>query len=190
MTKITAFPKKLFPTIGLFTIVLLNCSNQLTEGGKFQNNNYTITMHGIDSLQLHMTLAEVEILLQSKITLQYIGKGGYGDTIPVKYKGIDMLLYLEDAGGNSEATLRGIETSSPNCKTETGVGTGSDKMSVINAYPEYTKYIAPEYEVYPVRSSTKFAVAVMDTIDTRALVFHLRDKKVTSVEVRSYYEFY
>ena len=181
--------KKLFPAIGLITVVLLNCGNNLIAKKKVQNSNYLVTMTGIDSLQLMMTMVELEKLLQAEVTLPNIVKGGYSDTIPIKYKGVDMTLYFE-GDTKADATVRGIETSSPACKTASGLGTGSSKISVINAYPDNLKYVAPEYEAYPVRSTTKSAVAVMDTIYTRALVFHVIDKKVTSVEVKSYYEFY
>jgi hypothetical protein len=100
-----------------------------------------------------------------------------------------MLIYV-DGDDKASATLRGVETSSAACKTAAGIGMGSDKMSVINAYTEYVKYVAPEYDPYPVRSSTKSAVAVMDSMQSRAMLFHIAGKKVVSVEVQSYFEFY
>jgi hypothetical protein len=181
--------KKLLPLLGLTTVVLLNCSNNDTQKQKVQNNKYPVTMSGIDSLQLRMSVDEVEKLLQVKIPLPYIDKGAFSDTFLAKYKGMDMILYLEGEE-RAHATLRGVETSHPSCKTASGLGAGSDKISVINDYPDNLKYIAPEYEVYPIRSKTKSAIAVMDTIESGALIFHVLNKKVSSVEVRTFYEFY
>ncbi len=181
--------KKLLPVMGLLAVGLLGCVHHDRTKDSIQNKTYIVTMTGIDSLQLHMSLSEVEKILQAKVPLKHIGNGGYNDTIPVKFKGIDMMLYL-DGDSATTSTLRGIETSSMACKTAAGIGTASDKMSVINAYPDNLKYVAPEYDVYPNRSRTKSAVAVMDTLESRAMVFHIVNKKVVSVEVQSFYEFY
>ena len=134
--------KKSCPRIGLITVVLLYCSIDLAAKKKVQNSNYLVTMEGIDSLKLMMTVAELERVLPAQVILKNIGNGGYADTIPVKYKGADMLLYLE-GDTKDDATLRGIETSNPSCKTAKGIGTGSSKIAVINAYPDNLKYVAP-----------------------------------------------
>lgn len=183
--------KKLLPVLGFFSIVLFHCGNDQAPGKGDQNNNYLVTMEGFDSIKLNMNKSELEKILETKITLKHIGvDGGFSDTVEVKYKSEDITLFLDEVGAGSIAELRGIETSSPRFKTVTGIGTGSDKMNVISAYPDNTKYIAPEYEEYPVRSTTKSTVAVLDTVGSQALVFHIQNKKVTSVELRSYYEFY
>jgi len=66
---------------------------------------------------------------------------------------------------------------------------GTAKEKVIDAFEDHTKYIAPVYETYPARSKTKSLIAVMDTIESRALLFHIINRKVSAVEVSSYYEF-
>jgi hypothetical protein len=102
---------------------------------------------------------------------------------------MDMVLHF-DGSDDTSATVRGILTTNSSCKTATGVGIGTDKITVINSYPENKKYAVPEYEEYPVRSKTKFVVVVMDTAYSRAMQFHLIDKKVISMEVNSYFEMY
>jgi hypothetical protein len=39
-------------------------------------------------------------------------------------------------------------------------------------------------------SKTHSIVAVMDTFETRAMVFHIVNRKVTAVEICRHYEFY
>ncbi|MEO6613075.1 MAG: hypothetical protein ABIT05_07420 [Chitinophagaceae bacterium] len=173
----------------VLAVIALSCGNKKEKDNPPQNNDYLVSMNGIDSLNLGMTKAELEKLLNTKLNFPHIVADNGGDTINVKYRNIDMTLFM-DGSADSSATLRGIQTSDPSCKTAGGVGVGADKMKVIDSYADYLKYVAPEYEEYPVRSSTRSAVAVMDTLNTGAMVFHIINKKVVSVEVQSYYEFY
>ena len=181
------------PVLGSLVFLLFACKSGSKETSEGQNKNYTITMDGIDSLKLGMSKAELEKILGTTLTFKHIGKDYSPDTINVKYKGMDMILYLEADYDTAKvfATLHDILTTDPSCKTEKGIGIGADKKTVIDAYEDYTRYVAPEYEVYPVRSATKSAIAVMDTaISSRALLFRIIDKKVVSVEVKTYHEFY
>ena len=180
--------KNLF-ILGLATAFFLSCGNNSTTNEKVQNNNYLVTMEGIDSLKLGMTRAELEKVLKTKLRPSKPAEYYIPDTIEIKYMDMDMFLFL-DGSSDSTATLRGIQTSNASCKTASGIGVGSDKMKVIEAYDDFTKYVAPEYEVYPVSSATRSAVAVMDTFNTNAIIFHILNKKVASIEVQSYYEFY
>jgi hypothetical protein len=175
---------------GLICCFAFSCSNNSSPEKKedAQNNTYLVTMEGIDSLKLGMSRTDLEKLL--KIKLAPSDPKNYGsDTIEVKYKDMDMVLYL-DGGSDSTATVRGIKTNSGACRTAGGIGVGSEKTKVIDAFEDHLKYVAPEYEAYPVRSTTKSAIAVMDTLNTNALLFHILDKKVAAVAVHSYYEFY
>lgn len=182
--------KTIFPVIGFLCCIILSCSNNSSPAKKedAQNNTYLVTMEGIDSLKLGMNRIELEKLLQIKLAPS--DPKNYGiDTIDIKYRDMDMVLFL-DGTNDSNATVRGIQTSSLACRTAGGIGVGSEKVKVIDAFEDHLKYVAPEYEAYPVRSTTKSAIAVMDTLNTNALLFHILDKKVTAVGVHSYYEFY
>lgn len=183
--------KKLFPAIGFVTIMLLNCGNDDSSKEKKQNSIYPVSMEGFDRLKLNMTKAEVEKLLKTTITFKHIKvDGGFSDTVAAKYKNEDIILYFDEVSDETIGELRGMETKSSSFKTASGMSAGSDKLAVIDAYASHTKYVAPEYEEYPVRSATKSVVAVMDTVQTSALVFHIINRKVSSLELRSYYEFY
>lgn len=185
--------KILFPAFGLFACILLSCGNKTNNTANPQNKDYPVSWAGIDSLKLDMTKAELEKLLNTTLTFKHIKvDGGAADTLPVQYKNMDFVIYLEESDSESVATLKGIRTENASCKTATGLGVGSDKINVIDSYPENKQYVALEYEEYPVRSTTKSVVAVMDTASTslRAIQFHIINKKVVGVEVNSYYEFY
>jgi hypothetical protein len=137
-----------------------------------------------------MTKAELEAMLGTTFTLRHIKvDGGPYDTIRTRYKGMDVQIYLFEGDDQTVATVYGIRSDDPSFKTMDGIGVGAEKEKVIDAYEKHTKYIAPAYETYPVRSKTKSFIAVMDTLESRALIFHIMNRKVSSVEVSSYYEF-
>lgn len=172
----------------LFLLFLAACGSK--NSAKNENTDYLLSMDGLDSLKLDMDKAQLEKLLNTQLKFKNISTNNGADTIPVKYRGMDVLLYM-DGSSDSTAMLRGIQTASSSCKTAKGIGTGSDKIAAIDAYEDNTKYVAPVYEEYPVRSTTKSVVAVMDTaLAYRAIVFHIVNKKVVSVELSSSYEFY
>jgi hypothetical protein len=155
-----------------------------------QNKSYAIGMSGFDSLKLGMSKAELEAMLGTSFKLQHIKvDGGASDTINTKYKGTDIVIYLNEGDDSTIATVFGIRSNDPSFKTAEGIGVGTEKAKVIDTYENNTKYIAPEMEEYPVRSKTKSMIAVVDTVETRAMLFHIIDKKVSAVEITSYYEF-
>ncbi|HUR66630.1 MAG TPA: hypothetical protein VMZ03_09780 [Chitinophagaceae bacterium] len=174
-------------------IFLIACGGKKKEAGtKNENTYYLLSLEGIDSLKLGMTKVQLEKVLNTTLNLKHIkvDEAGY-DTVPVKYKDADLILYLEEDRDSSVAHLIGLSTSYPSCKTTSGIAVGTDKINVIETYADHLKYVAPEYEVYPVRSLTKSVVAVMDTaMPYKALVFHIVNRKVVSMELSSYYEFY
>lgn len=181
-------------------LFLTACNNNKTETattGKTtsdtaQNNDYLITMEGVGTLKIRMTKAELEKTFNKTITLKHIMvDGGFSDTISTTYKDIDVRLVLNEDDSITKAVLGNIQSSSPLCKTTTGVGVGSSKIDVINAFEDEIIYVSPEYEIEPVRSNTKYMIAVMGEFSSyRAIIFHLVNNKVVSVEVSSNYEYY
>lgn len=181
--------RTLFLIWGLLVMLLYGC-NTKTSKAEPQNINYPISMNSFDSLELGMTKAELEAMMDTTFKLQHIKvDGGPYDTIRTSYKGADVMIYLYESDDKTIATVYGIRSSDPSFRTKDGIGVGTEKAKVIDAYENHTKYIAPEYETYPVRSKIKSLIAVMDTVESRALLFHIINRKVSSVEVSSYYEF-
>lgn len=161
----------------------------LTTGLAAQNTDYLVTPKGIGQLKLGMKKAELEKVLGKKIQLKnLLEKDGYSDTIKAKYKNIDVQVYIEKSWvdeDNYELVLSGIRTSSPLCKTAGGIGIGTDKLRIVNAYENSTVYIWPEYEddTYTRRSKTKAVISVFSDEEANSLNFYLVNKKVASIEV-------
>ena len=181
--------KIVFSIWGLLVIFFHSCDTK-SNGPEVDNIDFYIGMTGLDSLQLGMTKAELEDLLDTSLNLKHIHvDGGPYDTFRTKYKGVEIMIYLYESDDQTVATLYGLQSSDPSCKTVAGIGMGTEKAKVIDAYSNNKKYIAPEYEKYPLRSKIKSVIAVMDTFESRALLFHIINRKVSSIEVSSYYEF-
>ena len=183
--------KKLrWPAAGLLVGIILSCGNSNSKTADLQNRTYLISMNGIDSLRLGMGKAELEKLLGTTFTLRHIPEGGATDTFPARYKNNDFVIILQEGDDSTIATLHGVSTTSAACKTANGLGVGSEKIKVIEGYPINKKFVGPVYDEYPVISQTRSVVAVTDTFQTNAIQFHIINRKVVSVEVNSYYEFY
>ena len=180
--------KILFPVWGLLVLLSYSC-NTKSNKAEPQAKNLPISMNGFDSLTLGMPKAELEAMLDTSFNIPRIAEGEFSDTVHTKYKGIDITVILSEGDDKTLAKVHGILTNDSSFRTKEGIGVGTSKEKVIDAYENYTKYIAPVYETYPVRSKTKSLVAVMDTVETRALLFHIINRKVWAVEVSSYYEF-
>jgi hypothetical protein len=181
--------RRIFPLCGLLSILFFSCDTK-SDKAEQQKKDYIIDMTGLDSLKLGMGKAELEAILDTTFKLKHIKvDGGPYDTFHAKYKGVNVMVYLYESDDKTVATLYGIQSGDTSCKTINGIGMGTEKAKVIDAYTNYKKYIAPEYETYPIRSKTKSMIAVMDTVASRALLFHIINRKVSSVEVSSHYEF-
>ena len=166
----------------------------LTIKASAQSNDYLVTMDGIGLLKIGLQKADLEKILNKKITLRYLSDNdsGFADTIKTKYKNIDVTLYLAKQYNNENKAmiyLRGIRTGSPLCKTNSGIKIGDDKLKVITAYENNILNIWPEYEDenYTRRSKTRSVILASSDDNNNTLIFHLYNKKVVAFEV-TYYE--
>ncbi len=155
-----------------------------------QNNDYRITMNGIGAVKLGMKQPELEKMFNKKFKLKNIPEANesYYDTVKVKYKNIDLDLYLEkwfNEDSTMEVGLMGIRTTSPLCKTATGIGIGADKMRIIAVYENNPIVLAPEFEddTYTKLSKTRSTISVSSYNEDGAILFYLTNKKVTAIEV-------
>jgi len=155
-----------------------------------QNKDYLVSMDGIGAIKIRMSQEELEKLLKQKFILRNAldTADSYQDTATAKYKNTNVQLFFQRqyTGDNVYFMyLIGLKTSSPLCKTEKGVGIGSDKLKIILAYEASTISIGPEYEGedFSIKSKTKYLMDVRSDDGARKLVFYLRNKKVVAVEV-------
>lgn len=152
-----------------------------------QNKDYLVSLDGLGSLKLTMSLAELEQALKTKIILKVINVDSVVrmETINARYKGIDVAITLIKWQDN-EVVVDGISTSSPLCKTASGIGIGSTRLQIIAAYEGYYIDSVPEYteESGTLRKSkTNSTVTVKEDEEGYAIVFKLVNKKVVSIAV-------
>jgi hypothetical protein len=188
--------KKLLPFL-LVAVTLFSCKQkdkqQTTKepDKKTENTGYIITKDGIGDIKIGMTQAELEKLLNQKLVLMHAKDTGdfWNDTAMVKYKEIDVSLYFEKMYDDEDAhnlQLSGLGTSSPLCKTATGIGIGDEKQAILAAYDDNPIDMGPDYDIIndttSVPSKTKYSINVKDEKWDKELVFRLVNKKVAALE--------
>lgn len=165
-----------------------------------QNKDYIISMNGLGSLKLGMSQAEVEKLLNKKIllinSLDTINPF-YEDTAKLTYKNIAVQLEFQrnyNVPNQFYMQLIGIRSSSPLCKTATGIGIGTDKLKIIAEYDKYHVNIQPGfysyYETEKGRGKSTLSIlddaaSTMDGSNAYTMVFYLLNKKVVSFELKA-----
>lgn len=178
------------------TVVLFSCNQKDKQksskqpGKKTETTPYTISKDGIGELKIGMTQAELEKLLNQKLAMKHANDmEAWGDTVMIKYKEIEVSLYFDRQYNEDEnikiMQLSALETSSPLCKTATGLGIGDERTAVLSAFEDNPINMGPEYEQVNdstwAPSKTKYSINVKDDKWDRELIFHLVNKKVASL---------
>lgn len=155
-----------------------------------QNKDYLIDMNGIGTLKIGMSQAEVEKMLKQKFVLRNAldTAVSHHDTATAKYKNINVQLFFQRqymAENIYSMYLMGLKTKSPLCKTETGIGIGSDKLKIIAAYETDFVSMRPEYEdeEQSVKSKTKYVITIINDSGERRMAFYLRNNRTEAIEV-------
>ena len=158
-----------------------------------QNKDYLLSLDGIGSLKLGMPLTELEKVLKTKITLKVINVDSIVlvETINTKYNGINVeidLIKWQD----ETIVVNGISTSSPLCKTRSGIGVGSTKLQIIAAYEGYHIDAEPVYDYEGddkrKKNKTKSTVTIKEDIEGYAIIFNLVNNKVVSFNILPIYD--
>lgn len=159
-----------------------------------QNSDYIVSLSGIGSLKLDMKQADVEKMLGKKFTLKHINdkEGSWMDTVLTKYKNTDIKLYFErqyEDDDNFHMILAGMEVANPLFKTAAGIGIGADKMKIVTTYEMSRLSLMPDYtdDTYTSLSKTLSTIYVYNDDSENTLVFHLKNKKVTAIELMRFY---
>jgi hypothetical protein len=157
-----------------------------------QNKDYLLSLDGIGSLKLGMPLVELEKVLKTKVRLKVIDVDSVVlvETIKAKYKGIDVEIDLIKR--QDYIAVNGISTSSPLCKTKSGLGIGATKLQIIAAYEGYHIDAAPLFEYEgddkPKKNKTKSSIIVKEDTEGYAIIFYLVNNKVVSFEIVPIYD--
>lgn len=176
--------KKIFPVLFLF----------LATTTIAQNKDYLLSLDGIGSLKLGIPLTELEKVLKTKITLKVINVDSIVlvETINAKYKGINVAIDLIK-WQDETIVVDGMSTSSPLCKTKSGIGIGSSKLQIIAAYEGYHIDARPVFEYEgddskPKKNKTKSTITVKEDEEGYAIIFNLLNNKVVSFEILPIYD--
>ncbi len=158
-----------------------------------QNKDYLLSLDGMGALKLGMPLTELEKLLQTKVALKVINVDPVvlTETIKAKYKGIDVAINLFKR--QDYIAVDGISSSSPLCKTKSGIGVGSTKLQIIAAYDGYhidarPVYTYKESDAKPEKSKTESTITIKEDVEGYALVFNLSNNKVVSFDIIPIYD--
>lgn len=171
----------------LTSIVLLLI---LSIPAQAQNYSATVSMEGISDIKVGMKKAELEKLLNQSLTLPRLFQNAneyFQDTVHISYKGTEADVVFQREYSDEKRynpIIWEVRSSSRQLKTKSGIGIGDDKLKIINAYPNYTLHLIPEYENdYKTKSKTKSTVWLFGDEGDRVIIFHLTHNKVTSVSV-------
>ena len=162
------------------------------------NPDYLITLDGIGLVQTYMSQDELEKLLNKKIPLtnpQDTISGSWTDSAFIKYKEADIRLTFERAYGYTVPDsfymrVTDMQTSSPLCKTKSGVGIGSGKEEIVNAFEDHRLFLQPDFEdtTYTTRSKSLYSIIAREDREGRGITFYLKDNKVDAIKVDTYYD--
>ena len=188
----------------LFLIFIFACK-QKQDGPattKAENTDYLVSLDGIGPVKTGMSQEELEKILGQKIPLTNptdSSSGSWMDSAIIRYKDAELKLsfvrtYAYDKPDSFHMRVNDITSSSSLLKTAGGIGIGSTKKEIVEAFDQYRLYMAPEF-VMPndttwERSKTLYTISVRESREGPQIVFHinLKDKKVYSIEVGTYYD--
>lgn len=178
-------------------IILNSCKEQPqrrdSEKGKnnYEDPEYVLTKNGLGAIKAGMKKDELEKLLGQTIVLkEQEDEQSWLDTAEAKYKDLEIELYFHKVYSENESPvyeLSGLSTKSTLCKTNTGVGIGSTKQQIIDAYPNHVINMGPEsVQVNDTTwkfSPNKYFIRINDEAWDKHLEFRLTDNKVTRIDV-------
>lgn len=187
--------KLLFP----FLIFIVACSgNNNQPDTKTENTDYLITLDGMGAVKTEMKQEEIEKLLNKKISLTNptdTVSGSWQDSAFIKYKEADIRLtfvrtYAYSDVDSFHMRITDLQTSSPLWKTKNGIGVGSTKQQIIDAFEDNLLILEPDYAdtTYTARSKTNYTIKVREDREGREMIFYLKDKKVYAIRVGSFYD--
>lgn len=154
-----------------------------------------LTTEGLGDLKMGLDVKGVEKVLGEKITLMNKNpKEVWIDSAEVKYKGEPATIYFDRrylTDTTFDLLLGGIRTSGGSFKTATGIGMGSDKNEIWNAYRQgYIFNLYPDYEdsTFTAFSKTRDFIYVTTGEGHNAILFSLENNKVKMFELRRNYD--
>jgi hypothetical protein len=182
-----------------FFVFLIACGSKKDQpGNKNENTDYLVTLDGIGPVKTEMTQDELEKILNKKIPLTNLTdtiSGAWYDSAFIKYKEADMRLSFLRTQSYTRSDsfylrMTDVETSSPLCKTKMGIGIGSTKQQIIDAFEDNIVVIDPDYAdtTYTTKSKTNITIKIRENWEGSEITFYLKDNKVYAIKIGSYYD--
>jgi len=179
----------------LFLIFFISCGSKTEHTEKtIVDPDYLVSLQGIGQIKTNMYQTEIEKVIGKKIPLtnpQDTISGSYMDSASIKYKDADLRLTFVRAyssDDNFTMQMSAMETTSPLCKTKDGVGIGSSKQDIINAFPENRLEMFHPYYNDTLPSKEEYVITVKIAKEGPQIVFRLKNNIVHSIEVGVYYD--
>ena len=186
----------------LFLLFLAACGSKQEDKkqAKIENTDYLVSLDGIGPVKTGMTQTELEKLIQKKIPLTNPTdtiSGSWMDTAIIKFKDVELDLdfvrtYAYTKPDSFHMRVNRITTSNERFKTAGGAGIGSTKKQVIDAFDNYRLYIGPQSIMINDTtwglSKTLYLISVREDREGPEIVFFLKDNKVYSIEVGTFYD--
>ncbi len=183
-----------------YLFLLAACGGKKEDKKPVQNENtdYLVSLDGIGLVKTSMTQEELEKMLNKKVPLTNptdTVSGSWSDSAVVRYKDAELRMgfvrtYAYMKRDSFHMRVTGMMTSSPLCKTAGGIGIGASKQEIIDAFDNYLLFMEPDYadDTYTTRSKTLYLVKVREGREGPQIIFYLKDNKVYSIEVGSFYD--
>jgi hypothetical protein len=183
----------------LFSVLLLlgACKDKSSEKtatkttGNTASPEHTISKNGLGDLKIGMTKTEIEKMLNQSLVMMHAKDTGeiWGDTATVKYADMDVALYFQKGYSEDhpdEMELSGLSTSSPLCKTASGIGVGDDRDDILAAYDDNPITMGPENIMLNDTtwglSKTNYYINISDDKYDKQINFLLVNKKIARLE--------
>lgn len=182
-----------------FLIFLVACGSKKDQPATTnENTDYLVTLDGIGPIKTGMSQEELEKVLNKKVPLTNLTdtiSGSWVDSARVQYKDADInLSFVRTQTMTIDSyylRIDGMETSNPLWKTKEGVGIGSSKQQIIDAFFDgHLLFMGPEYAdtTYTTKSKTNYTITVREDREGREIIFYLKDNKVNAIKVGSFYD--
>lgn len=178
-----------------FLFLLVACGSPESDK-KNENSDYLVSMDGIGPVKTGMSQEELEKLLNKPIPLtnpQDTISGSWTDSAKVQYKEAELNLTFVRTYTMADSfymRVTRIATGSPMCKTGKGIGIGSSKQQIIDAFEDNLLIMGFGYDndTDTVRSKSLYTITVREDYEGYELVFKLKNNKVFSMEAGVFYD--
>lgn len=181
-----------------FLFLLAACAGKPEEKNlpSAPSNGLLLDMEGLGAIKIGMSQAELEKLLGETVPLTNptdTSTRSWQDTATIQYQQAAILLDFQRTYASEDSFYMRVirlRTSSPLCKSRNGIGIGSGRQEIVDAFETEKIYMYPEFEndTSMVRSKILSTIKVRKDREGPEIVFFLKNKKVYAMEAGTFYD--